>query len=258
MPAFRRKFFARRKATKRQAKTTNANPTRRIGSFQQTSNLVNKAALRAPGWSQITSWDPFPLRYNAKLTYSQWGSYGNGVATTYGTENVFRLNSLFDPDLTGVGHQPYGFDQLATLYREYKVMGVTVRIEANDPSNDGAIVGALITPQGDPTTLVGASINQMHEKPWFSGLDINDSGSQRRVLTQYFAMEDLIGCTKLQFDSDSALYSALTNQNPQTGAFLHVALAEYTGGIPAFTVCRITVTLTYHCMFWNRVVLAQS
>lgn len=55
-----------------------------------------------------------------KLVYSQ---KINGGGTTLGTAGTlqFNLNSLFDPDRTGVGHQPMGFDQLAALYERYIV-----------------------------------------------------------------------------------------------------------------------------------------
>jgi len=35
---------------------------------------------------------------------------------------VYRANSAYDPDYTGGGHQPLGFDQYATLYAHYTVL----------------------------------------------------------------------------------------------------------------------------------------
>lgn len=37
------------------------------------------------------------------------------------TSYVFRANSVYDPDLTGVGHQPSYYDQCAALYDHYHV-----------------------------------------------------------------------------------------------------------------------------------------
>lgn len=36
----------------------------------------------------------------------------------------FRINSLFDPDFTGTGSQPVGFDQWMALYDRYRVLAV--------------------------------------------------------------------------------------------------------------------------------------
>lgn len=37
--------------------------------------------------------------------------------------HVFSANGLFDPDITGAGHQPRGFDQLMQLFDHYTVLG---------------------------------------------------------------------------------------------------------------------------------------
>lgn len=44
--------------------------------------------------------------------------------------HIFRGNSLFDPDLTGVGVQPYGFDELikTTMYNTYTVVASKCRV----------------------------------------------------------------------------------------------------------------------------------
>lgn len=38
----------------------------------------------------------------------------------------FSLNSVFDPDSSGVGHQPLGHDEMAALYSKYKVLGARI------------------------------------------------------------------------------------------------------------------------------------
>lgn len=42
--------------------------------------------------------------------------------------NVYRLNNIYDPDLTGVGTQPMGFDQYANFYAHYEVQAVNMRL----------------------------------------------------------------------------------------------------------------------------------
>ena len=53
------------------------------------------------------SLQPVPSRYICKMKYS------TNVATDINGQYIFNLNSLYDPDRTGTGHQPYGFDNLA-------------------------------------------------------------------------------------------------------------------------------------------------
>lgn len=35
---------------------------------------------------------------------------------------------MYDPDLTGFGHQPYFFDQLTDIYSHYVVIGSKIKI----------------------------------------------------------------------------------------------------------------------------------
>jgi hypothetical protein len=42
---------------------------------------------------------------------------------------VFRANGLFDPDLTGAGHQPYGFDQMVAYYGRWQVVKSRMDVE---------------------------------------------------------------------------------------------------------------------------------
>lgn len=55
------------------------------------------------------------------LKYSDTKSLSPGGGAAFHT---FRLNSINDPDYTGVGHQPLFHDQWAALYSSYRVLGV--------------------------------------------------------------------------------------------------------------------------------------
>lgn len=75
----------------------------------------------------------FPLKYKATLTYSatQGVSINPGVAGAVGSY-LFRANSLYDPDVTSVGHQPMGFDQIMSVYDHYYVIGSRITVSWNN------------------------------------------------------------------------------------------------------------------------------
>jgi len=56
----------------------------------------------------------------------------------------FRLTSLFDPDFSGIGTQPYFFDQLAAVYDRYKVLGAKISVTFGYESQTAAGVGPTI------------------------------------------------------------------------------------------------------------------
>jgi len=50
------------------------------------------------------------------------------LASTSGTLVNYRIscNGMYDPNVTGTGHQPYYFDQMAALYDHYCVIGAKI------------------------------------------------------------------------------------------------------------------------------------
>jgi hypothetical protein len=63
-----------------------------------------------------------------KLTYKQRVNMGGSAGVIV---QRFRGNDLFDPDVSGVGSQPYGFDQLMSLYGKFRVLGSKLTVWAS-------------------------------------------------------------------------------------------------------------------------------
>lgn len=76
----------------------------------------------------------FNLRYCSRITVNP------GVAGI-ASEHFFAANGLFDPDVTGVGHQPLGFDQIMPLYDHYVVTKACMKVWfTNEDEANGVIV----------------------------------------------------------------------------------------------------------------------
>jgi len=63
----------------------------------------------------------FPQQMKVRLRYVDEYIMTSTAGST--VTQTFRMNSIFDPDFTGVGHQPYGHDQWSPLYNTYVVLG---------------------------------------------------------------------------------------------------------------------------------------
>lgn len=70
------------------------------------------------------------MRYNDVI---QLSSTSGVLATHY-----FRANSLYDPDYTSAGHQPMGFDTMATMYNHYTVLGSKITVRVRNPASSSA------------------------------------------------------------------------------------------------------------------------
>lgn len=75
----------------------------------------------------------------ARLTYCEAINLNPGIASC--ASYVFAANGLYDPNITGVGHQPAGFDQYMALYSEYVVTKSWIKIVATntDPNSQQCI-----------------------------------------------------------------------------------------------------------------------
>lgn len=82
---------------------------RRFRSKKSYGRRTNKKmAIIRPHWK-----NPLPTAGNYKFTYHDTGfALACNVGNGYQAARQWRGNSLFDPDYTGIGVQPYGYDNL--------------------------------------------------------------------------------------------------------------------------------------------------
>lgn len=71
-----------------------------------------------------------PTTRIAKLKYCQI----NALTSTSGilTEQLYSANNIYDPDVSGAGHQPMGHDQWAALFNHYVVLGSKITLKCCD------------------------------------------------------------------------------------------------------------------------------
>ena len=58
--------------------------------------------------------------------------------------HAFRANGIYDPDVTGTGHQPLGRDQWFQFYNHYKVISSKISVVFNPIAIDSAAVPVVI------------------------------------------------------------------------------------------------------------------
>lgn len=78
---------------------------------------------------------PFPVRTIAKLKYATIVPLLSSLTPI--ANYLFSCNSIYDPDTTGTGHQPYGHDTYATIYNQYTVLYsiITVQVSMGNSAN---------------------------------------------------------------------------------------------------------------------------
>jgi len=195
----------------------------------------------------------FPQRRRATLRFAQQSSLTSGAALTVGARVVLFLNDLFSP-IAGT-HQPYGFDQLALLYRRYKVDRTRVRMSITAPPSTGTSWTMIrAAPTGSTATLVGASIGGAIERPDTVYLQSVSGGGPTRVFDKTFNLHEVAGISKQQYDSDISEYSALVGASPTRRPFIEYAA----GSIAASVITAVLVEVFFECSFFDAIIQTGS
>jgi len=116
----------RRKVTK---KATRKVVRRRVVRKSAKRSLINSKSY------------PFPRTITRKLKYCDFVNINPGLGGV--ASYSFSCNGLHDPNITGVGHQPYGYDQMGFLYNHYEVLSSRIKITV--PSSDYLVPTVLLT-----------------------------------------------------------------------------------------------------------------
>lgn len=188
-----------------------------------------------------------PDRYMCKL------KYGDTMSFTAINLNAhqFRLNSVFDPDYTGAGHQPKGFDQLAELYNRYIVTGCKVEIDASCLDTTANI---LAIEANDDSSLF-TRVDELVESARVSYKVLSPAtGQDRARLKRYYSMKRLSGKKSVIANND---LDASVTTNPSDIYYLNVYVGQIDGSFAAVHTDFI-IKLTYYVTFLDRVNIGQS
>lgn len=126
---------------------------------------------------------------------------------------LFSANGLYDPNISGTGHQPYYFDQLANMYNHYTVMSSKITVYCF--ARDGTAVGIQNTLfVDDDTDPMLALSTDAPERPgaitWFS----NPNQQPDKGATKYWNAKSTFGGNVM--DNDDLRGSSLANPSEQS------------------------------------------
>lgn len=183
---------------------------------------------------------PLSVKLPSKFIYEDSFSLNVGAAGT-AANYVFSANGLYDPNITGTGHQPRGFDQLMTLYDHYVVIASKITIWASlaDVNNAGIISVRLL----DGATTA-SNPNDILENRFVKTkiLSPEGSGPNSSVITMKCNPNSFLGRSKPLSDPD--LKGDVSN-NPAEQAFFHVSAMPLGDGVDlSDIVCRARIEYT--------------
>jgi len=172
------------------------------------------------------SWMPvFPAKILKILRYSTTfagATTAGAITSTY----VFRANDLFDPDFTGTGHQPMGFDQLMLWYNHFCVIKARIRIVAKNTTASAPTVCLRQDGSSTPITVIdrivelGGCVTET--------LEVKGAYGANKVLQLELDVTKLQGVTRNTITADSTLRGDAAT-SPTEVTYFHVTMWDTAG-----------------------------
>lgn len=191
---------------------------------------------------------PMPAQLNTKFRYvSNQKQLITGVAGV--PVYIFRLNSCFDPDWSGTGHQPLNWDQITPFYAFYRVNAIKFIIRFFGGSTDGIRVGYKLRNSQDFYITSSHTASAIRETQNHGIKIVNtDSPARDGIISRYVTLSRLQGISKIKYGVDDG-FSAGVNANPDKSLFLDVFISgpldNSSGYSMNFTVEIILYTTMY-------------
>lgn len=199
----------------------------------------------------------FPKMITRNMIYTQEITM-NAAASSYATY-TFRANSLYDPDYTSTGHQPYGFDETMNVYYNYSVDSSYIRVKRiPNAVSDGIPAYIAIVRSNSSTAPAFTAAEQFLEycryngsKPILIGSFTQDMGPRPAVAKLGWRYKkQFIGSGK---DTNNWGTSAT---NPFLEAYFHVICFSVYADDPA--AFPLQVDMGFRAKFFTQKMLAMS
>ncbi len=186
-----------------------------------------------------------PDRMFANLAYDQDNLALVSAAAT-GTQ-VFSGNSCFDPDTTGVGHQPFYFDQFSQFYNRYRVHKSMIVFELLSSTIGSHIT---ITPTTDGTWPT--SVQSAMEIPYTCSIPVSSSVF-RTVKDRSISTKKIWGIQSITQDD---LYQALYTASPTRQWYWRIQAISFDG--TTNVTIRANVRVVYEVEFFDKYPIGSS
>lgn len=192
---------------------------------------------RGRGKARITR-TLFGNKLVTKLKYQE--SFNLDPAAGNPAVQVFSCNGIFDPNITGTGHQPRGFDQLMVMFSHYVVISTKITFSVGVNASAAFDSVMFITPKQTPT--VGTSLNDYLEQRFtrHKYLGAGPSATPGQITYKLNPNKFLGRSHPL---SDSQLKGA-QSVNPVEQVFFHCAHSPLLGADLGQSICSAVIEYT--------------
>lgn len=218
----------------RKAASAYGKPRNRTTAYRTKLPKASNAVVKVPVNRNFPAYMDTTLKYFDQITIDA----GVGLASNY----FYRANSLFDPDFTGVGHQPTGFDEYSNIYDRYKVLKSKMTIYVSSLTSNATfcqVVGVRTASTSTGFTSLRALTTQPN-----SNFRVTTGSPNVSLLKCYWNINSIANM------SDDDGYTADVGSNPTSTEFFNIYVHGIDTTIDPAAV-KIQVMIEYTCRFYD-------
>lgn len=176
--------------------------------------------------------------------------------TGLAASHIFSANGIFDPDITGTGHQPLGRDEWEKFYDHYTVIGAKCTAQffsdSTSPPSGNAMVGVLLKSNTTSIPSLSTIMEQSNTAPKMLST-VSGIGIQKVV--KGFSAKRFFGLQSIK--DNRGLVGASFASNPSEQAYFHVYITP-SGGSDDVIPTSVIVQIEYTCLLTERKALVAS
>lgn len=182
----------------------------------------------------------FPSSVRRRLVYYDTGNLN--VTTGALNTTVFSANGLYDPNISGIGHQPTGFDQMMVFYDHY----VVVRAKATvNWFNASSAASAQVALSINSSTSVPTDYVSLAEGGYVVRDYINTSSTADAMKTSRMTV-DISRFSGTPNVRDATDLWGTASANPQEQTYFNLSAWDFQGGSPNM---RYEIMIEYEAWF---------
>jgi len=127
-----------------------------------------------------------------RMTHRYCAVITMGSAAGAASTQQFSCNGMFDPDVTGAGHQPLYFDQLTAIYNHYTVLAskITLKFVARTAATCGTHCVVFVN---DDSALTATSVYGLSEQNSSAYGELTPAGNNVLTLRKKWSAKENFG-----------------------------------------------------------------
>lgn len=155
---------------------------------------------------------PFGQKFYTKLRYNESHTFGASSTPNFASSYKIRMNGLNDPNFTGVGHQPLGYDELMTIYEKATVVAAKITVAYVGDTTVPSVVGVRLADGNESTIADKKKAIENGDSKW-SYMTTANGGNNRIILSKtvnikkFFNVASIVGNEK---------FTLSATENPNT------------------------------------------